>query len=330
MQQQGNRKIRWAILGAGKIAHKFATDFKFVENAELISVASRDKGRANSFASQYAIPEIYSYDELYNSSDVDAVYIATPHNFHFEQALKCLENKKAVLCEKPVTINASQFESLTEIARKNNVFLMEAMWTYFIPSVIQAKKWIKEGKIGSVKIVQADFGYKMEFNPHSRLFDPSLAGGALLDLGVYPISFSQYIMEQMPESILATALFSKTNVDETTSILLKYKNAVANLFCSVVSRTMNTGYIFGENGYIVLPDFHKAFSAKLCTPDHEVIESFEDNRKSWGYNYEIQHVTDKLLKGSIESNIASFSISQQVQEIMMEIRKQIALKYPDE
>ncbi|HEU0064156.1 MAG TPA: Gfo/Idh/MocA family oxidoreductase, partial [Flavisolibacter sp.] len=198
------------------------------------------------------------------------------------------------------------------------------------PSVIQAKKWINEGKIGPVKIVQADFGYKMEFNPHSRLFDPSLAGGALLDLGVYPISFSQYIMEKMPETILATAIFSKTNVDETTSILLKYKNAVANLFCSVVSRTINTGYIFGENGYILLPDFHKAFSAKLFTPDHNVVESFEDNRKSWGYNYEIQHVTDKLLKGAVESDIASFSISQQVQEIMTEIRKQIALKYPDE
>ncbi|HEV7621037.1 MAG TPA: Gfo/Idh/MocA family oxidoreductase, partial [Flavisolibacter sp.] len=226
MQQQRNRKIRWAILGAGKIAHKFATDFKFVENAELTAIASRDKARAIMFASQYAIPEIYSYDELYNASKVDAVYIATPHNFHFEQALKCLENKKAVLCEKPVTINASQLKSLIEVARKNNVFLMEAMWTYFIPSIIQAKKWINQGKIGPVKIVQADFGYKMEFNPHSRLFDPSLAGGALLDLGVYPISFSQYIMEKMPETILATSIFSKTNVDETTSILLKYKNAV--------------------------------------------------------------------------------------------------------
>ena len=330
MQQQSNRKIRWAILGAGKIAHKFATDFKFVENAELIAVASRDKNRAKTFASQYDIPEIYSYDELYNSSKIDAVYIATPHNFHFEQALKCLENKKAVLCEKPITINTSQFNSLIEIARKNNVFLMEAMWTYFIPSVIQAKKWIKEGKIGTVKIVQADFGYKMEFNPHSRLFDPSLAGGALLDLGVYPISFSQYIMEKMPEIILATAIFSKTDVDETTSILLNYNNATANLFCSVVSRTINTGYIFGENGYIVLPDFHKAFSAKLCTPDHVILDSFEDNRKSWGYNYEIQHVTDNFLKGSVESDIASFSISLQVQEIMTEIRRQIGLKYPGE
>src|SRR5437763_1576920 len=112
MQQQTIRKIRWAILGAGKIANKFATDFKFVENAELTAVASRDKARANTFASQYSIPEIYSYDELYNSSKIDAVYIATPHNFHFEQALKCLENKKAVLCEKPVTINASEFKSL--------------------------------------------------------------------------------------------------------------------------------------------------------------------------------------------------------------------------
>jgi len=330
METSSVRTIKWAILGVGKIAHKFAQDFKQVKNASLIAVASRSRERAESFASQYQIPNLLSYEELYRSTDVDVVYIATPHNFHYEQALNCLQNKKAVLCEKPVTLNDRQFRSLINEAKKNKVFLMEAMWTYFLPCIQKAKDWIGQGKIGGIKIIQADFGYKMEFNPYNRIYAPELAGGALLDLGVYPISFANYFANSKPTNVVALGTLSTTGVDETTSVLLQFNEISCILYCSVVARTINKGYIFGETGYIELPEFHKAFSARLYSNEHQLLESFEDGRNTWGYNYETQHVTDQLLLGASESNIATFQSSLTVQEIMTDVRRQIGLVYPDE
>ena len=327
---KSERTIKWAILGAGRIAHKFAQDFKQVKNASIVAVASRSRERAQSFASEYQIPNLLSYEELYRSTEIDVVYIATPHNFHYEQTLSCLQNKKAVLCEKPVTLNDKQFRSLVNVAKKNNVFLMEAMWTYFLPCIQKAKQWINEGKIGKIKIIQADFGYKMEFNPYSRIYAPELAGGALLDLGVYPISYACFFSGSKPNDIKATGKLSTTGVDETTSILLEFNDISCILFCSVIARTINKGYIFGETGYIELPEFHKAFSVRLYSNEHKLLESFEDGRNSWGYNYETQHVTDQLLSGSSESNIATFEASMIVQEIMTDVRKQIGVVYPGE
>lgn len=324
------KTIKWAILGAGKIAHKFAQDFRQVKNANLVAVASRSREKAESFASEYQITNILSYEELYKSTDVDVVYIATPHNFHYTQALSCIKNKKAVLCEKPVTLNDRQFRSLMEEASKNDVFLMEAMWTYFLPCIQKAKEWIAEEKIGKIKIIQADFGYKMDFNPSSRIYAPELAGGALLDLGVYPISFANFFAESKASSVLASGSLSKTGVDETTSILIRFNDISCILFCSVVTRTINKGYIFGEKGYIELPEFHKAFSVRLYSNEHKLLESFEDGRNTWGYNYETQHVTDQLLLGQTASNIATLQSSLIVQEIMTDIRRQIGLVYPDE
>jgi predicted dehydrogenase len=330
MTNFSDRTIKWAILGAGKIAHKFAQDFRQVKNASLVAVASRSPERAESFASEYHIPNLLSYEELYSSADIDVVYIATPHNFHYEQALNCLQNKKAVLCEKPITINDNQLHELIAVAKKKKVFLMEAMWTYFLPCILKAKEWVAEGKIGKLKIIQADFGYKMDFNPNSRVYAPELAGGALLDLGVYPISFACFFAGYKPTRILASGSLSTTGVDETTSVLLQLNDISCVLHCSVGARTINKGYIFGETGFIELPEFHKAFSVQLYSNEQKLIESFEDGRNTWGYNYETQHVTDQLLSGRAESNVASFDSSITVQEIMMDVRRQIGLVYPGE
>src|SRR6185437_2079392 len=157
-------KINWAILGAGKIANAFAKDFPFMQNADLVAVASSDQERARNFAKEHNIPKALNYDELYNSHEIDAVYIATTHNFHFEQALKCLQNGKAVLCEKPITVNDSEFKKLAVFSKEKNVFLMEAMWTYFLPAIKKAKQWLDEGRIGKLKVIQADFAVAMEKN----------------------------------------------------------------------------------------------------------------------------------------------------------------------
>lgn len=323
-------KVRWAILGAGKIAHSFAQDFTAVKNAELTAIAASDKSRAETFAKEYNLPHKYSYDELYNSNEVDAVYIATTHNFHYEQCIQCMKHGKSVLCEKPVTLNDKQFKELVSLAQEKNVFLMEAMWTYFLPAVLKAKQWLQERKIGSLKVIEADFGFPMEKNFEGRMYNIELAGGALLDLGVYPVAFTEYFMNKKPDSITASGVLTSTGVDERTGMILQYGDATASLFTSMVNIMVNKGMLYGEKGYIEIPDFFKAFAAFLYDDHHNLIEKFEDDRTTKGYNFEIQHATDTILQHKIESEIMSHARSNEIQEIMTEVRRQIGLVYPGE
>lgn len=323
-------KVRWAILGTGHIATQFAQDVKAVKNAGLIAVASRDKERAKEFAARYNIPHALTYDELYNSDLADAVYIASTHNFHFEQCLACIGHDKAVLCEKPITINDTEFKKLAALANEKKVFLMEAMWTYFLPALQKAKEWIDSGRIGSMKVIQADFSYLMEYNPSGRLYNPLLAGGALLDLGIYPIALATFFMNRKPDIIKASAIIGNTKVDEFTGMVFHYGNVSAVLFSSIRLTTPTKGIIFGDKGYIEIPDFYKARSAFLYNAEQKPVESFEDQRTTIGYNYEIQEATDCIIKGSCESMVVSHKRSNELQEIMTEVRNQINLKYPME
>lgn len=326
-----NQKIvRWAILGAGKIAHKFAQDFAVTVRGKLIAVAARDPERAKTFATQYHISNSYSYDELYQSNEVDAVYIATPHNFHYEQSLHCINAGKAVLCEKPITVNDGEFKKLAAVATEKNVFLMEAMWMYFLPALQQAKAWLGSGRIGTLKVIQADFGFAMPFNPQGRLYNPALAGGALLDLGVYNIAFANYFANSQPGSIVASGIVGQTGVDESTSVILNYNQIVASLSTSIVARLHNKALLFGTEGYIELPEFWHARSATLYNSEHKVVETFNDPRTTWGYNFEIQEATDSLLSGAKESRVVPHATSNDLQEIMTEVRRQVGFTYPME
>jgi predicted dehydrogenase len=322
--------VRWAILGPGKIAHSFARDFSVVRNATLVAVASRDRERARAFAARYQIPLVYSYEELYASDQVDAVYIATPHTFHFGQSRACVEHGKAVLCEKPITINDTQFKNLAAVALERKVFLMEAMWTYFLPALQQAKAWIAEGRIGKLKLIQADFGYRMAMNPTGRMYSPALAGGALLDLGIYPIAFSTYFMEGKPDNVLASGILGNTMVDETTVMVLQFGDTTAMLHTTLLAKTLNKGYLFGDKGFIEIPDFYKANAAMLYNEERVLIESFSDDRTTLGYNFEIQEATDCILAGKIECEGITHEQSNNIQEIMTEVRRQIGLTYPME
>jgi predicted dehydrogenase len=325
-----NNPIRWAILGPGKIAHSFARDFNAVKNAKLVAVASRDRERARAFAARYQIPHVYSYEELYTSDHVDAVYIATPHTFHFEQSRACLEHGKAVLCEKPITINDSEFKNLAAIAREKEVFLMEALWTYFLPALQRAKAWIAEGRIGNMKLIQADFGYRMEMNPAGRMYSPALAGGALLDLGIYPIALSTFLMQRKPDDVQAFGIIGSTAVDETAAMVLHYGSTAAILHTTLLAKTLNKGYIFGDKGFIEIPDFYKANAALLYNEERVLIDSFIDDRTTLGYNFEIQEATDCILAGKMECEGMTHVQSNTIQEIMTEVRRQIGLKYPME
>jgi predicted dehydrogenase len=323
-------KLRWGMLGAGKIANTFAEEFSFMQNAELVAVAASDNERAKGFAKQYNIPQSLSYEELYKSTEIDAVYISTTHNFHFEQAHKCLENGKAVLCEKPITVNDREFKKLMALSKEKNIFLMEAMWTYFLPAIKKAKQWLDEGRIGNLKVMQADFAYPMEKNPEGRMYNPKLAGGSLLDLGIYPIAFAYYFTNDILKKISASAAMTQTGVDERLGIILQYENVTATLFSSIITRMTNVGSLFGEEGYIELPDFWKSSIAKLYDKDYNLVEIFEDDRNSNGFIYEMQHANDMILAGNFESPVMPHSRSNDIQETMMEIRNQIGLHYPFE
>ena len=316
------------MLGAGGIAPAFANDFKYMQNAELVAVAARDIEKAKVFAAHYKIPQALSYDELYNSNCIDAVYVNTIHKMHFEQTLKCLQHQKAVLCEKPITINSHQINELAALSKTSNIFLMEAMCTYFLPAINITKQWVDEGRIGKIKVIQADFAYGMDKIIQAKLFDPKLAGGSLFELGIYPIALAYYFTNREPEKITASAQLASTGVEESLAIILQYGDITATLFSSIVTRMTNAARIFGEDGYIEIPDFWRAYGCRMYNKDYELVDEYSDNRSSHGFIYEMQHANDMILAGKFESTIMPHSRSNALQQIMAKVNRQLGLKYP--
>ena len=193
------KTVKWGIMGPGTISHKFVQSLKCLDGCEATAVGSRSKERAGEFAAQYGINRAYgSYEGLANDPDIDIIYVSTPHTAHFECTLMCLKAGKAVLCEKPFTINAKEAEILITTARTYGLFLMEAMWTRFLPAIVKVRELLAEGAIGEVRMLRADFGFRGKFDPLSRYLNPKIGGGALLDVGVYPVSFASMIFGIIP------------------------------------------------------------------------------------------------------------------------------------
>ena len=322
--------IRWGIIGPGAIANAFAREVNNTKNGVLSAVYGRNENKVNEFCKTYNVENYYTnIDEFLNSEKIDAIYIATPHSHHMEYAKKCIEAKKHVLCEKPFSYNYETSKEVLEMAKENNVFIMEALWTLFLPAINNAKTWIEEGRIGKIRLITANFGFISEEDINSRLYNPNLAGGALLDVGIYPILFSNYIMDNIPSEINATAKFTRTNVDETDVINLKYEEgALASLTCSICSDTDNTAVIYGEKGKIVIPTFWMAKEAFLHIEDK--VEKYIDEYKEAGYKYEIEEANNCIINKELESNIASHKVTLELVKIMDEIRGKIGLRYPFE
>ena len=322
--------IKWGIIAPGSIANAFAKEVKNTKGGILEAVYGRDENKVKAFAEKYNLEKYYSnIDEFLKDENIDAVYIATPHNYHMEYAKRCIEAKKHVLCEKPFSYNYETSKAALDMAKENNIFIMEALWTLFLPVINKAKTWIKEGRIGKIKLITANFGFISEEDINSRLYNPNLAGGALLDVGIYPILFSNYIMDNIPSEINATAKFTRTNVDETDVINLKYEEgALASLTCSICSDTDNTAVIYGEKGKIVIPTFWMAKEAFLHIEDK--VEKYIDEYKESGYKYEIEEANNCIINKELESNIASHKVTLELVKIMDEIRGKIGLRYPFE
>ena len=250
-----SRVIRWGIWGTGSIAHQVASDFPLVKGAVIQAVASRTPERAQRFASRHGIAQCYStLESLLSDSDVDVVYVATPNYRHVDDCLTCIQMGKAVLCEKPFALNLGQARQIADAARKRRVFCMEAMWTRFIPAVMEAKRWIEDGAIGAIRMMQGNFAYPVPVAPESRLFDPLVGGGALLDRGVYLISLAQQLLG-VPQLVRGTACLGSTGVDDQSGYQLVYANgALADFTASLRVRGTNEMTIFGERGQLRLCD----------------------------------------------------------------------------
>lgn len=315
------KKIKWGIIGPGIIARQFANDIEFCRHATLVGVASREKERAVPFAKEFNIPKAYeSYEALYKAPEIDAIYIATPHNFHYEQAVKALKAGKAVLCEKPLTVTPQETNQLIAIAQSTNQYLMEGMWTYFLPAIKKAKDWVNEGKIGQIMHVKADFGYPFPYDPKHRAFNPDLAGGATLDIGIYCIALAWLFLQQDPEKMNIICREAPTGVDADVSMLFEYENATASLTSSMLCKLNNWAYIIGEKAYIAIPDFWRAKECYLYEGE-KMIEHFIDPQNGIGLNHETDTMSLDLLNGEKESKIMPHSYSSKLQEHMATVMK---------
>ena len=325
------KTFRWGLVGPGRIAHRFAAALEVVKDAELYAVASRDLARAQAFAGTYQAPKAYSdYQALLADPKVDAVYIATPHRFHFEQSMAALEAGKPVLCEKPLTVNAVQAQILVQTARLRGVFLMEALWTRFLPVFREVREWLDQGFIGQTRLLTSTFGIKAELDPQSRLYNAQLAGGALLDLGVYNLSMSQWVYGRNAEYFSAQSLMGETGVDELTTVDLIYEDGAASQFtCTIKAQTENDFNIYGDEGRIRLePRFWEATTATLTT-DYQTL-TLKRPFRATGLEYEIEEVMHCVRHGEIESPDMSHVHSLGTMAFLDKIRGAVGLRYPFE
>ena len=327
-----NDAIRWGIIGPGNIAKEFATGLQSVGDAELVAVSSRTQTGADKFAMQFNSPTCHvGIEAIATDPNVDIIYIASPHPAHHDNTITCLNAGKAVLCEKPVAMNTVNSEEMIRAAKENNVFLMEAMWTHCFPSMIRLRELIADGAIGEVRLVRADFCFRADINPESRLFNKQLGGGALLDVGVYDIALAQMIYGSEPTNISAISNIGETGVDEQTLMTFGYESgAMAQLTCALRTATPAEAHIFGTEGHISIPaPFWQPDSILLHKKGKEQ-EEVSFNRIGNGYSFEAIEAMKCLRAGKLESDIIPHSYTLAVMRTMDRVRDEINLSYPKE
>lgn len=326
------KKVRWGILGTGTIAHKFASDLRLVDNAELVAIGSRSLETAKKLADEWDIPTSFgSYEELAKSGEVDIVYIATTNNLHHPNTILCLNNGKAVLCEKPFALNENQTLEMTDLAQNKNLFLMDALWTKFLPHYQKMIEIVKSGSLGDIKVVLANFGFCANAEPNSRLLSPELGGGSLMDIGIYNIFTTLDILGK-PDEINVSINSTEQGIDEQCTVVFKYNNgAMASLFSSISANLSTEVEISGTLGRL-----------KLTTPFYDsnsVLEYYVDGKKTiietekedgLGYQYEARHATNCLLNGMTESTVVPHADSILLMQTLDKIRSLAGIVFPTE
>ena len=320
--------MKLGIIGAGAIAEIMANTIKGLEDVEAYAIASRSLEKAEEFKKQNGFEKAYgSYEELVKDPKVDLIYIATPHSEHYKNMKLCIENHKAILCEKAFTVNAKQAKEIVELARKENVYVAEAIWTRYMPSRVLINEAIKE--IGNVNIITANLAYPIKFK--QRMTDPYLAGGTLLDLGVYGLNFASMIFGDNFEKIDTSVTFTDTGVDESEVFNVIYPDKrMAILTHSMLSRGDRKGIIYGEKGYIVIENINNPNSIKIFDTDDNLVKDIPIQKQITGYEYEVIEAMKCLKEGRIESYSMPLSETIKIMEIMDSIRESWNFKYPFE
>jgi predicted dehydrogenase len=318
------RRVRWGIYPTGRITHQFVQDFRDVRNGEVVAVAARRKAAAEAFAARYGIPFAHgSYEELLADPGVDAVYIATPHSLHAHNTTDAIRAGKHVLCEKPFTVSVAESQAVFEVARRHSSFVMEGMWTYFLPAIRQALEWVAEGRIGTLRQVKADFGYPLlPFDPLRREYDARVGGGCLLEMGIYPVALAWLFTGMDPARVQAVAHRAPNGVEDDVSMLFDYGDgdgAGAVLGTSFRAKLRNAAYVIGEDAYIAIPDFWRASECALFRLD-ERVDSFSDGRRGFGFNFEAESAGADILDGRRESDVMPWRTTLRLQAHMSQIR----------
>lgn len=325
--------IRWGLLAAGGIARKFVAGARALPDAEICAVASRTPGKAKTFASELEVPKSYdSYEALVQDPEIDAVYVAGTHNLHEEATLLALEAGKPVLCEKPLAVNAAEVRRMREKARGKGLFLMEALWTRYLPAIVQLREWIAEGRIGEVRQVIASFGVPATLESCPRLFDMNLAGGTLLDRGIYPLNFASMVAKgQAPEAINSLGTLGPTGVDHEVLIQARYPgDLLASLQTSLSFWSDNTATVVGTEGKIELPDlFLCAQEVTLKTKGETLTKAFPEPGEEM-FRHQIAEVHRCLRAGETESPVMPLAESELLASQMDEMRASWGLRYPGE
>ena len=324
--------IRWGILASGNIANKFLTSARALPDTEVVAAASRTPDKAKAFCRKWDIPRHYTdYADLLADPEVDAVYVANTHNFHMETVILALEAGKPVLCEKPMAINAAQVVRMISLAREKNLFLMEALWTRFLPGMVRVREWLASGAIGEPRMIQASFG--IPISDKERIHDPKLAGGALLDLGIYPLSLASMVAGgRRPVDLRSISSLLETGVDASSMVLVDYGEGLrANLHSDSTVRLENEMWIFGTSGKIHVPEpLIWAKEAHLLKGE-EVVEVFRNSDPDEvTFKYEIAEVQRCLREGLQESPLMTLQETLVLAETMDALRKEWGVRYPGE
>lgn len=322
-----NDTVRWGILGTGKIAKAFATALKDTPDALLAGVGSRNLDSAAAFTQEYGGAAYGSYEALVAAGDIDLVYVATPHPMHFANVRLALDAGKGVLCEKAFTMNRAEAQQLVALARAKKLFLMEAMWTRFLPALAEVRAIIAAGEIGAVRQVHADLGFKAEVGPEHRLFNPALGGGALLDVGIYPLSIALALLGPV-DNVLAQADFGPTGVDEQTALLLRHSGGgISVCSCSLRARLPSELTVSGERGHVRMHAmFHRSQSVTVVRADgatRTIATPYLGN----GYVHEAIEVQRCWRAGLLESPLMTHADTLALMGVMDEARRQIGLRY---
>lgn len=321
--------LRWGFLSAGGIATAVADDFR-IAGINIQAVGARDLAKANEFADKFGIPNRHQgYEALVNDPEVDAVYISTPHPWHHQHALLALNAGKHVLLEKPFTINAREAQEIKELAATKKLFVLEAMWTRFLPSMDAIFAVINSGILGDIRLVTADHS---QYLPHvARLWEPELGGGALLDLGIYPVSFAVRVLG-LPKQVIAKTTLTGQHVDETTSLIFEYESgAQASLTTCMSAAGPVTATVVGTFGRIEIDTpFYNQTSFKVFNQGGEVIQSYDEKIKGVGRQYQGLHLEKCVADGLLESPVLSVTESVEIMKVMDTLRAQMGVKYPTE